>query len=161
MSTTFPKAREIERAWYVVNAEGQVLGRLASRVAHILRGKHKPLFTPFLDTGDHIIVVNAEKIILTGKKEKQKYYYHHSGYPGGLRKRSAESVRDQHPERLIEAAVRGMLPKNSLGRAQFKKLKIYAGPDHPHQAQQPRPLMPIPTPTPTEATAGPVTPNGE
>ncbi len=155
MSTTFAKAREIEREWYVVDAEGQVLGRLASRIAQVLRGKHKPAFTPFLDTGDHIIVVNAEKVVLTGKKEGQKLYFRHSGYPGGLKRKSAENVRAKHPERLIEEAVRGMLPKNRLGRAQFRKLKVYAGPDHPHQAQQPRPMEPA------EATAGPLSPSGE
>jgi large subunit ribosomal protein L13 len=155
MSTTFVKAREIDRQWYVVDAKDQVLGRLASRIAQVLRGKHKPTFTPFLDTGDHIIVVNAEKVVLTGKKEEQKLYFHHSGYPGGLKRKSAQSVRAKYPERLIEEAVRGMLPKNRLGRAQFRKLKVYAGPDHPHQAQQPRPLES------EEGPAGPLKPSGE
>ena len=140
MSTTFAKKHEIERRWFVLDADGQVLGRMASRIARILMGKNKAGFTPHLDTGDHVIVVNAAKVTLTGKKEKDKLYTRHSGYPGGIRQESAETVRAKHPERLIEQAVRGMLPKNRLGRAQFRKLKVYAGPDHPHEAQQPQPL---------------------
>jgi large subunit ribosomal protein L13 len=140
MPTTFARKSEINRAWHVVDAEGQVLGRLASRIARILTGKEKPIYTPFLDTGDHVIVVNAEKVRLTGAKENAKRYFRHSGYPGGIKERRAEQVRATHPERLIEAAVRGMLPKTRLGRAQFRKLKVYRGPDHPHQAQQPKPL---------------------
>ena len=142
MSTTFAKKRELEPGWYVIDANGQVLGRMATRIANILRGKHKPTYMPFLDTGDHVIVVNAERIMLTGNKDKDKVYYRHSGYPGGIKEASAEEIRSKHPERLIESAVRGMLPKNRLGRAQFKKLKVYAGPDHPHQAQMPQTLDP-------------------
>lgn len=140
MSTPFVKRADIERQWYVVDAEDQVLGRLASRIARILTGKEKPFYAPFLDTGDHVIVINAEKVRLTGAKESNKHYYRHSGYPGGIRERRAEEVRAKHPQRLVEAAVRGMLPKNKLGRAQYRKLKVYTGPDHPHQAQQPQPL---------------------
>lgn len=140
MSTTFAKKQEIERAWYVIDANGVVLGRLATRIATILTGKHKPSYTPFLDTGDHVVVVNAEKILLTGNKDKDKIYYRHTGYPGGIREARAEKVREDHPERLIEQAVKGMLPKTRLGRAMYRKLKVYTGPDHPHQAQQPQPL---------------------
>lgn len=140
MATTFPKKSDIERAWHVVDAEGQVLGRLASRIATILTGKDKPSYVPFLDTGDHVIVVNAEKVVLTGTKERDKAYFHFSGYPGGITRARAEEVRGKHPERLIEAAVRGMLPKNRVGRAQFRKLKVYCGPNHPHQAQKPASL---------------------
>lgn len=140
MSTTFTKTAEIERAWHVVDAEGRVLGRLASRIARVLMGKHKPSYTPFLDTGDAVIVVNADKVVLTGTKERDKLYRRHTGYPGGLREARAEEVRTKHPERLIEAAVRGMLPKSRLGRAQFRKLKVYPGPNHPHQAQKPADL---------------------
>jgi large subunit ribosomal protein L13 len=134
------KTAEIERAWYVVDAEGKTLGRLASKIAPILKGKHKPVYTPHLDCGDFVIVVNADKVRVTGNKMDQKFYYHHSGYPGGL---SSTSLRDQlgrHPERVLEAAVRGMLPKNKLGRRMIKKLKVYASDSHPHQAQQPKPL---------------------
>ncbi len=140
MSTTFAKKQEIVRAWVVVDAEGAVLGRLASRIATILTGKHKPSYTPFLDTGDHVVVVNAEKVLLTGNKDKDKLYYRHTGYPGGLRQTRAEKMREDHPERLIEQAVKGMLPKTRLGRAMYRKLKVYTGPDHPHQAQKPQPL---------------------
>jgi large subunit ribosomal protein L13 len=143
MPTPFVKKAEIKRTWYVVDADGQVLGRLASRIARILTGKEKPTYAPFLDAGDHVIVVNAEKVRLTGAKETGKRYYHHSGYPGGIRQLRAEQVRAKHPERLVEAAVRGMLPKNRLGRAQFRKLKVYVGPNHPHQAQQPQPIEPV------------------
>jgi large subunit ribosomal protein L13 len=134
------KKEEITRAWYVVDAEGQTLGRLASQIAPIIRGKHKPIYTPHLDCGDFVIVVNADKVRVTGRKLDQKFYHRHSGYPGGL---TSISLRDQlarYPERVIQAAVRGMLPKNRLGRQMIKKLKVYAGEAHPHQAQQPKPL---------------------
>jgi large subunit ribosomal protein L13 len=134
------KKEEIERDWYVVDAEGQTLGRLASRIATILKGKHKPIYTPHLDCGDFVIVLNADKVRVTGRKMDQKFYYRYSGYPGGL---SQISLRDQlarHPERVLQAAIRGMLPKNKLGRKMIKKLKVYAGDEHPHQAQQPKPL---------------------
>src|SRR3972149_350376 len=137
MSTSMLKESEIERKWFVVDAEGQVLGRLASRVAAILRGKHKTTFAPHLDVGDHVVVVNAEKIHLTGRKLSDKRYRWHSGYIGGLRGISAETLLRSHPERVIEWAVQGMLPKNRLGRAMAKKLKVYRGAAHPHQAQQP------------------------
>ena len=140
MSTPMPKESEIERKWYVVDAQGQVLGRLASRVASILRGKHKPTFTPHLDVGDHVVVLNAEKVHLTGRKLQNKQYRWHTGYIGGLRTVSAEKMLKSHPERMIEWAVQGMLPKNRLGRAMAKKLKVYRGAAHPHQAQQPRAL---------------------
>ena len=140
MATTFIKKQEVQRDWHVVDAEGQVLGRLASRIARILTGKDKPSYAAFLDTGDHVIVVNAEKVVLTGAKEQAKVYFRHSGYPGGIRESRAEEIRSKHPERLLESAVRGMLPKNRVGRAQFRKLKVYRGPDHPHQAQKPKPL---------------------
>jgi len=138
--TYTPKPEDIERRWYVVDAQGKTLGRLASEIARILRGKHKPIFSPHMDTGDFVIVINAEKVHVTGRKLTQKFYYRHSGYPGGLK---AISLRDQlkkHPERVIQHAVRGMLPKNRLGRKMIKKLKVYAGPDHPHKAQKPEPL---------------------
>jgi large subunit ribosomal protein L13 len=134
------KEAEIERRWYVVDAENQTLGRLATRIALVLKGKHKPTYTPHLDCGDFVIVVNAEKVRVTGRKLDQKFYHRYSGYPGGL---SSISLRDQlakYPERVIKAAVKGMLPKNSLGRQMFKKLKVYAGDAHPHQAQQPEPF---------------------
>jgi large subunit ribosomal protein L13 len=134
------KQAEIEREWYVVDAEGQTLGRLASRVAPILKGKHKPTYTPYLDCGDFVIIVNAEKVRVTGRKLDQEFYHHHSGYPGGLRSVSLREQLDTHPERVLQAAVRGMLPKNKLGRRMIKKLKVYAGDAHPHQAQQPKPL---------------------
>jgi large subunit ribosomal protein L13 len=140
MPTLIPKEREIVRKWFVVDADGQVLGRLASRVAVILRGKHKPTFTPHLDTGDHVVVVNAEKIHLTGRKLTDKVYRWHTGYIGALREITAGTMRNTHPERMIEWAVQGMLPKNRLGRAMARKLKVYRGPDHPHQAQRPEPL---------------------
>ena len=140
MSTPMPKENEIERKWYVVDAEGKVLGRLATRVATILRGKHKPLFTPHLDVGDHVVVLNAEKVHLTGRKLQNKQYRWHTGYIGGLREVSAEKMLKTHPERVIEWAVQGMLPKNRLGRAMAKKLKVYRGAAHPHQAQRPQVL---------------------
>lgn len=141
MPTPMPKQREIARRWYVVDAEGQVLGRLASRVAAILRGKHKPTFTPHLDTGDHVVVVNAAKVHLTGRKLRDKRYRWHTGYIGGLREVTAETMLRVRPERVVEWAVQGMLPKNRLGRAMARKLKVYRGPEHPHQAQQPEPLV--------------------
>jgi large subunit ribosomal protein L13 len=140
VKTSSAKPHEIERKWFVIDAQGQTLGRLATRVATVLRGKHKPIYTPHIDCGDYVIVVNAEKINVTGQKLDQKLYYRHSGYPGGLKQVTLRRQLQTHPERVIEAAVRGMLPKNRLGRKMFKKLKVYDGPDHPHQAQQPEPL---------------------
>lgn len=140
MKTFSAKPNAVKRDWYVVDADGKVLGRLASEIARRLRGKHKPEYTPHVDTGDYIIVINAEKIKVTGRKEQQKVYYHHSGYPGGLKSITLAKQRLQHPERIIESAVRGMLPKNPLGRAMFRKLKVYAGPQHKHPAQQPKVL---------------------
>ncbi|MGA7617062.1 MAG: 50S ribosomal protein L13 [Thermoanaerobaculia bacterium] len=137
MRTYFPKQGDIKPHWYVIDAEGLVLGRLSTMVANLLSGKAKPTYTPFLDTGDHVIIVNAEKILLTGRKENKKLYRHHSGYPGGLKERAARFVRAEKPETMIETAVRGMLPKSKLGRKMIKKLKVYRGPQHPHEAQQP------------------------
>jgi len=134
------KSAEIEREWYVVDAEGQTLGRLASKIAPILRGKHKATYTPHLDCGDFVIVINADKVRVTGRKLEQKMYYRHSGYPGGLKSITLQEQLNRHPERVIESAVRGMLPKNKLGRQMFKKLKVYASPAHPHEAQKPKPL---------------------
>jgi large subunit ribosomal protein L13 len=136
--TYSPKPGEVARTWHVIDAEDVVLGRLASNVATLLRGKHKPTFAPHVDTGDFVIIVNAEKVALTGNKRDQAFAYRHSGYPGGLRKQSFGELLDTRPERLLEKVVKGMLPKNKLGRAQGKKLKVYAGPDHPHAAQQPK-----------------------
>jgi large subunit ribosomal protein L13 len=138
--TYVTKREDVEREWYVVDASGQTLGRLATRVARVLRGKHKPIYSPSVDTGDYVIVVNAERIHVTGRKLDQKIYYRHSGYPGGLKEITLRNLLQKHPTRVIEHAVRGMLPKNRLGRRMFKKLKVYAGPDHPHAAQQPKPL---------------------
>jgi len=140
MTTPLPKVNEIERKWYVVDAEGQILGRLATQIAVRLRGKHKPIFTPHLDTGDFIVVVNAGKIRLTGKKLESKPYRRHTGYIGGLKTVYAREFLEKRPEQMIRLAVRRMLPKNRLGRRQFKKLKVYAGPEHPHQAQTPEQL---------------------
>jgi large subunit ribosomal protein L13 len=126
--------------WHIVDADGQVLGRVATAVARLLQGKHKPTYTPFIDTGDHVVVVNAAKVKLTGRKEDQKIYRQHSGYEGGLREERARLVRQRKPERLIEEAVHGMLPKSTLGAAMYRKLKVYAGPDHPHTAQKPSKL---------------------
>jgi len=131
---------DIKREWYVVDAQGKTLGRLASEIAKILLGKHKPVYVPHLDCGDYVIVVNAEKVRVTGKKLDQKFYYRHSGYPGGLKSINLRDQLQKHPTRVLEAAVRGMLPKNRLGRAMIKKLKVYAGDSHPHQAQHPRAL---------------------
>ena len=140
MATYMAKKEETDRKWHLIDANGKTLGRLASRVAMILRGKHKPTFTPHVDTGDFVIVVNAGKVNLTGKKWKDKLYIHHSGYPGGLKSISAEKMKEKKPERLITMAVQGMLPKNKLGRKLLKKLKVYDGETHPHQAQQPEVL---------------------
>jgi len=140
VKTYSAKAEDIEKKWYVVDAQGQTLGRLASKVASILRGKHKPIYTPHVDCGDYVIIINAEKIHTTGRKLEQKKYYRHSGYPGGLKEVTLRDQLNKFPERVIEAAVRGMLPKNRLGRKMFKKLKVYAGPNHPHAAQKPEPL---------------------
>lgn len=138
MRTTFmAKGHEVERKWLVVDAEGQTLGRLASEVAAILRGKNKPTFTPNVDTGDHVIIINAEKIHLTGNKLNDKIYYRHTQYTGGLKQRTALEMRTKYPTRMIELAIKGMLPKNSLGRQMFSKLNVYAGAEHPHAAQQP------------------------
>jgi len=138
--TFSPKAADVERQWYVIDATGVVLGRLASQIATLLRGKHKPIFAPHVDTGDFVIVVNADKVVLTGKKLDQKKAYRHSGYPGGLRALPYRELMEKRPEIAVEKAVKGMLPKNSLGRKMAKKLKVYAGPDHPHQAQKPVPF---------------------
>ena len=140
MKTFVAKEQEIEKKWYLVDAEDRVLGRLATQIADRLRGKHKPIFTPHADTGDFIVVVNADKIALKGSKLDQKYHYRHSGYMGGLKKTSARELLEKKPGELLRVAVKGMLPKNSLGRRQLKKLKIYAGPDHPHEAQEPEKL---------------------
>ncbi|ANB57190.1 ribosomal protein L13 [Anoxybacillus sp. B7M1] len=138
MRTTYmAKPNEVERKWYVVDAEGKTLGRLASEVAAILRGKHKPTFTPHVDTGDHVIIINAEKIELTGNKLTDKLYYRHSLHPGGLKVRTALEMRTNYPEKMLEGAIRGMLPKGRLGRQMFKKLHVYRGSEHPHQAQKP------------------------
>jgi large subunit ribosomal protein L13 len=134
------KKSDIKREWYVVDAQGKTLGRLASEIVKILRGKHKPTYVPYLDCGDYVIVVNAEKVRVTGKKLDQKFYYRHSGYPGGLKSINLRDQLQKHPTRVLEAAVRGMLPKNRLGRATIRKLKVYAGGSHPHQAQQPKTL---------------------
>lgn len=141
MKTFLPDVRAIERNWYVVDVQDQVLGRIASRVASILMGKEKPWYVDFLDTGDFVIVVNADKVKLTGKKQEQKSYYSHSGYPGGLKKISAGDLLSKHPERLVRSAVKGMLPKNKLGKKMLKKLKVYATQQHPHQAQKPVALV--------------------
>jgi large subunit ribosomal protein L13 len=138
--TFSPKDRDITRQWHVIDASGVVLGRVASQAAVLLRGKHKPIFAPHVDTGDFVIIINAGKVALSGNKLEQKQAYRHSGYPGGLRSVSYGELMEKHPERAVEKAVRGMLPKNSLGRKTLRKLKVYAGPDHPHQAQQPVPF---------------------
>jgi large subunit ribosomal protein L13 len=137
MRSFIPAEKEISKKWHLVDAEGKVLGRLAARVARLLTGKDKPVYTPFLDTGDHVIIVNAEKVRLTGKKLTDKMYRHHTGYPGGLRQISAGDLLEKHPDRLVREAVIGMLPKTKLGRAMRKKLRVYRGPHHPHQAQKP------------------------
>ena len=140
MRTYSPKSSDITRQWHVIDASDVVLGRLASQVAVLLRGKHKPIFAPHVDTGDFVIVINADKVALSGNKLEQKRAYRHSGYPGGLRSVSYGELMEKRPDRIVEKAVRGMLPKNSLGRKTLRKLKVYAGPDHPHSAQQPVPF---------------------
>jgi large subunit ribosomal protein L13 len=137
MKTAIPSLATLERQWHLIDAENAVLGRIASQAARILMGKHKPTYTPFLDTGDHVVVVNAAKVRLTGNKEQQKLYRRHSGYPGGLTETSVRTVRETRPVRIIEEAVQGMLPKSKLGKQMYRKLKVYAGPKHPHQAQKP------------------------
>jgi len=140
VKTYVTKPEEAEREWFVVDAEGETLGRLAAKIARILRGKHKPEFSPSIDVGDYVIVVNAEKVRVTGRKLDQKMYYRYSGYPGGLKQITLRQQLAKHPTRVIKHAVKGMLPRTRLGRRMFRKLKVYAGPDHPHEAQQPRPL---------------------
>ena len=142
MTTTLPKVKELERQWLLVDAKDQVLGRLASRIALILRGKHKPTFTPFFDMGDGVIVINAEKVAVTGQKLEQKMYQRYSGYPGGLKARTLGQVLEKHPEQVLRKAVKGMMPDGPLGRRLLSNLKVYAGPTHPHGAQQPQPLAP-------------------
>ena len=137
MKTTMAKANEVDRKWYVIDAEDKVLGRLATEVANILRGKNKPIYTPHVDTGDFVIVINAEKVKMTGNKWDDKIHASHTGYPGGRREVVYKEIREKHPERIIEYAVKGMLPKSRLGRSMFGKLKVYAGPNHPHEAQKP------------------------
>jgi large subunit ribosomal protein L13 len=137
MSTPFPSKNDMPRNWYVLDAQDVVLGRLATKVAMMLMGKHKPIYTPFLDTGDHVVIVNADKVRLTGAKEEEKIYRHHTGYPGGLKERTAKKMRQVRPQRMLELAVQGMLPKSKLGKQMYRKLNVYAGPKHPHQAQQP------------------------
>jgi len=140
MPTYIPKASSLDRRWFVIDASGKVLGKVATAAANVLTGKRKPTYTPFLDTGDHVVGINADQVVLTRKKETGKIYRHHSGYMGGLKSRSVREVRAAHPRRLVEEAIRGMLPKTKLGRAMFLKLKVYPGPKHPHQAQKPQPL---------------------
>ncbi len=137
MKSYIAKPAEVERKWYVIDAEDKTLGKIASEVASILRGKKKPIYTPHVDTGDYVIVINAEKVRVTGKKEEQKIYKSHSGYPGGLKETTLRELRAKKPEEIIRHAVKGMMPKGKLGRQMFKKLKVYAGPDHPHTAQNP------------------------
>lgn len=139
--TWSPKPADISREWWVVDAEGKTLGRIATIIAATLRGKTKPTYSPHMDMGDFVIVVNAEKIQVTGAKETKKYYYHHSNYPGGFKAIRLKEVRQNHPERILESAVKGMLPKTTLGLQQFKKLKVYTGPEHPHEAQKPKTLI--------------------
>ena len=141
MKTYSAKPAEIEKKWFLIDAEGLVLGRLASQVALILRGKHKPSYTPHMDCGDHVVIVNAEKVALTGNKRADKTYYWHTGYPGGIKQRTAEQILDgKHPERIVLKAVERMIPRNPLGRQQMRSLRVYAGPEHKHEAQQPEPL---------------------
>jgi large subunit ribosomal protein L13 len=142
MKTYSQKASEVQRDWYVIDAENQVLGRLATQIATLLRGKHKPTYTPSMDGGDFVVVVNAEKIRMTGRKAEQKLYHRHTGYPGGLRTTTYRTMLQRHPDRILRLAVKGMLPKGRLGRRQLLKLRIYAGPTHPHAAQQPKAYQP-------------------
>lgn len=137
MATFVPSPADSERAWHLIDADAQVLGRVATVAARLLQGKHKPRYTPFLDMGDHVVIVNAKQVRLSGRKEEQKLYRRHSGYQGGLREQRAAAVRAEHPTRLVEQAIRGMLPSTKLGNAMYRKLKVYAGPDHPHAAQKP------------------------
>jgi large subunit ribosomal protein L13 len=139
MKSYMARPLEVERKWHVIDAEGQTLGRLATEIARLLRGKNKPQYTPHVDTGDFVVVVNAEKVVVTGKKAEQKIYYRHTGYPGGLRETSYEVLLERKPTEILRKAVRGMMPRTRLGRQQFRKLKIYAGPEHPHEAQSPEP----------------------
>ena len=141
MKTVIPSGNEITRKWYVLDAENAVLGRIAAKAATLLMGKHKATYTPFLDTGDHVIVINARKVKLTGRKEEQKIYRRHSGYPGGLKEVQAGRLRAKRPERMLEMAIAGMLPKTKLGKQMYRKLNVYAGDRHPHQAQRPEPLV--------------------
>ena len=140
MPTYIPKETSLDRKWFVIDASGKVLGKVATAAANVLTGKRKPTYTPFLDTGDHVVVINADQVVLTGRKETDKAYRTHSGFMGGLKSRAARDVRAEHPKRIVEEAVRGMLPKTKLGRAMFLKLKVYPGATHPHQAQKPQPL---------------------
>jgi large subunit ribosomal protein L13 len=140
MKTYSPRKKDVQRAWYVVDAQGAVLGRLASEVAKILRGKHKPTYAPHMDMGDHVVVVNAAGVRLSGEKGPKKLYYHHSQYPGGLKTVPFERLLDRHPEKVVERAIKGMLPRNRLGRQMARKLSVYAGPEHEHQAQKPVPI---------------------
>ena len=140
MPTYSPKISEIQRGWYVIDADGLVLGRLATEVARLLRGKHKAIFTPHIDTGDHVVIINADKVVLTAEKAAKKQVYRHSGYPGGIKSQTYADLLDRKPAEAVRRTVRGMLPKNRLGRAQLKKLKVYAGPTHPHSAQKPESL---------------------
>jgi len=137
MNTPIPSGKDFQRSWFVLDAQDVVLGRLATKAAMMLMGKHKPTYTPFLDTGDHVVIVNAEKVRLTGSKEDQKLYRTHSGYPGGLKEVQARKMRQRRPERMLELAIQGMLPKSKLGKTMYRKLNVYAGPKHPHQAQKP------------------------
>ena len=143
MGTFVPSGKHLEqmRKWFVIDASGKTVGRLATTAARLLMGKNKPMYTPFLDVGDHVVIINAEKVMFTGNKLKDKVYRHHTGWPGGLKEIAAEKLMQRHPERILEQAIRGMLPKNKLGRKMGKKLKVYAWSDHPHQAQQPEPLQ--------------------
>ena len=141
MKTYSARPDQVKRNWFVVDAAGQTLGRISTEIAHRLRGKHKPEYTPHVDTGDFIVVVNADKVAVTGNKEEGKLYHHHTGYPGGLKTTNFKKLQEKHPIRIIEKSVKGMLPKNPLGRAMFRKLKVYAGAEHPHAAQQPKELL--------------------
>ncbi|MEE9414572.1 MAG: 50S ribosomal protein L13 [Acidimicrobiales bacterium] len=141
MSTYTPKASEIERAWHIVDAEGMVLGRMATEVASLLRGKHKPTFTPHIDTGDHVIIINADKVVLTAGKAEKKMVYRHSGYPGGIKSRTYANLLADKPTEAIRKTVKGMIPKTRLGNSQINKLKVYAGPTHPHESQKPQPVV--------------------
>lgn len=140
MKTLSAKKNDVEKKWYVVDAEDQVVGRLATRVAMILRGKHKPIYTPHVDTGDFVVIVNADKVRFTGNKLTDKKYYHHTGFPGGIKMKTAGQILEKYPERILMSAIRGMIPKNTLGRNQLSKLKVYSGKEHPHIAQNPEPI---------------------